>query len=514
MTNPKPFDPTTTAGHISVAGAERWWIEKAREDPYYFIWYVTGLQPARHHKMWLALMFDSHKKRCNFISSREFAKTTIATYALAWLMSRYPLLTFGIVAVSATIARDRLSMIRHLIGENLRYKNVFPWIHVDKRNPDTQDEFSIWSDYEGMDYRSWRSAIANSKSELVKNPSIFAAGNGGKGIIGRRISGAFLLDDMVDDSFLSDDLQTKMMKYIVSVLEPCVTATGRIWNIGTRWMVNDIYERLSGNPMWHTLTIPAIIYDKDHKPHATWPEYWPLERLEEKRKTMDDDILFRIMYLCDPSAITGALFTMEALKRDLPEILPRFVRTYVLMDSASSMQTYADWNVIYIVGEDDDRNLFITDGIRFKDEGEDVVDRMIQMWEAAFLLYDVRPELWLEVANAEGIYRSLLTARRPDIAIRAIKPRFDKMTRAKQVAYWMLRGKMFINQKLTFIQNLHSEWFNFPAHKHDDTLDPISMLFQELNYARIQANLMRVKPTASALSQLRKKRMDQKHQSS
>lgn len=491
-------------GYITVEAAEAWWIERAREDPYYFIWYITGHKPARHHEFWLSLMFDSYKKRVNIISSREFAKTTISVYALAWLMAKYPLLTFGIVAVSSTIARDRLAMLRHLFGENLRFQNVFPHIHIDKRKPDTQDEFSIWSDYDGMNYTGWRSAIVTTRSELVKNPSVFAAGNGGKGIIGRRISGAFLLDDMVDDSFLSDELQTKMMKYIVSVLEPCVTATGRIWNIGTRWMIDDIYERLSQNPMWHTITIPAIIYDDNHQPHATWPEFWPLERLEDKRRTMDDDLLFRIMYLCDPTAITAALFAPEVLKRDLPEILPPFTQIYVVADTATSQQSYADWNVVYIVGIDAETNVFVMDGIRYRDETEESVEKIIQMHDAAAILYDKPPTVYIETANAEAIFIHLIHNRRPEIQIEGIKPRHDKMQRAKAVSYWGLKGKLFINQKIPFIEQIQSEWSNFPAHKHDDTLDPISMLFQELQLARVQAQLMRIMPNQATRLNLKK----------
>lgn len=492
--------------HTTVARAERWWIEKAREDPYYFIWYITGHQPARHHEMWLSLMFDTEKKRVNIISAREMAKTTITVYALAWMMSKYPLLTFGIIAVSSTIARDRLSMIRHLIGDNLRYRNVFPHIKIDKKKPDTQDEFTIWSDE--VPYNNWQAAIVTQQSELVKNPSIFAAGNGGKGVIGRRLSGGFLLDDMVDDTFLSDELQAKMMRYISAVLEPCVTPTGRIWNIGTRWMIEDIYERLAGNPMWHTITIPAIIYDAEHRPHATWPSFWPLERLEEKRLTMDDDILFRIMYLCDPTAITASLFLPKLFDKEnpLPQPLPVFKDVYVLFDTATSGKSYADFNVGYICGVDGDRNVFVLDGIRYKeDDGEESAEKMIQLFDAAFLMYEKRPKLYLEIANAEGIFRSLIQNRRPDIKVNAWKPNVDKMTRAKQVSYWGHRNKLFINKDIPFLDQMKSEWMNFPVHKHDDTLDPVSMLFQILNFAKVSAQTLHIKPTATALAMIRKK---------
>ncbi len=491
----------------TVAGAERWWVDKARDDPYFFIWYVTGFQPAKHHKIWLSRMFHPDKRRINIVAPRESAKSTIAVYALAWLMAKYPLLTFGIIAVSATVAKDRLSMLRALFAENARFRNVFPWIKIDTRKPDTQDEFSILSDYDNMPYTIWKTMITTKHSELVKNPSIFASGNGGKGIIGRRISGVLLMDDMVDDSFLSDELQTKMMKYISSVLEPCVTTMGRIWNIGTRWMVDDIYEKLMKNPAWESIMIPAIIEDDTGKQHSYWPEYWPLDILDNKRIAMDDDLLFRIMYLCDPTAITAALFARHVIDRDIPELHPPFVDVYVTIDTATSMRTYGDWNVIYIAGVDKERNVYLMDGIRFKDETEETVEKIIQMCDAAFTIYDKLTACLIEHVNAEGTFISLLNSRRPDIPVKGVRPKGDKMQRAKQVSYWGIKNKLYINQQLPFIANLKSEWQNFPVHKHDDTLDPVSQLFQELQFGRVQAQLLTVNIRA-----IRMQRRQQKEQ--
>lgn len=492
--------------HISPAHAEQWWVLKARENPLYFIWYLTELQPARHHEIWMKQMWRSPEDlerfgpcppRLNIVAPRESAKTIILTYTLAWFMASNPLETFGIIAVSSTIARDRLSMLRQLFTENERFKNVFPHIEVDKKRPDTQDEFTIWSTRgptgRRLDYKTWRSWMSRSGSQLNKNPSIFAAGNGGKGVIGRRISGKLLLDDMVDETFLSPEAQNKMMRYINQTLEPCMTESGVIWNIGTRWMLDDIYEQLSKNEQWLSIMIPAILYDNEGNAMSYWPQFWPLSRLEQKRLTMNDDILFRIMYLCDPSAVSASLFRRENLHKGLPDALPDFAQVFITGDFSASLQTQADWTVLFVVGIDHAQNVYILEGMRFREEAPDAVDHMINLADWAQALYGRLDGLLIESVAFSIIFEQLLRRLRPDLRGIPVTPKGDKGYRAKPVGYWSLKGKLLINQEMHFIQQLRTEWLNFPKVKHDDTLDAISLLFQYLTFGAISAQLMRIK---------------------
>lgn len=480
----------------TLSTIEKWWVDHARENPYFFIWYISGLKPALHHEIWLKAMYDPMLLFLNIVAARDSAKSTISVYALVWLLCKYPFLTFGIIAVSSVIARDRLSMIRSLFTENSRFQNVFPEIQIDKQRPDTQDEFSIWSeaDPEGypQDYTAWRTRVTLGKSQLTKNPSLFAAGNGGRGVIGRRISGILLLDDMVDETFLSIDAQNKMMRYINQTLVPCITEGGRLWNIGTRWMLDDIYEQLGKNPEWHTITIPAILQDKAGRNYSYWPEYWPLPKLEKKRLTMNDDMLFRIMYLCDPTAVTASLFTREQLARDLPEILPEFKQVYLTTDFAITMKAKSDWNVLFLVGVDAAQNVYLLDGLRFKDDGTDTPNQIIYLAQIAISVYGRLDGILFEQVGFQIIFKNLIEAQRPDLILIGVPPKGDKMHRAKPVSYWAMKGRLFINQKLLFLQQLQSEWLNFPMHKHDDTLDALSILFQHLTFGQIQAQLIRV----------------------
>lgn len=495
----------------TISSVEAWWVEKARSSPYYFTWYMTGLKPALHHEIWFKSMFDFNTPYVNIVAARDSAKSTISIYALVWLLCKFPYLTFGIIAVSSVVARDRLSMIRSLFTENSRFKNVFPEIRIDKQRPDTQDEFSIWSesDEEGLpqDYTTWRTLVTLNKSQLTKNPSIFAAGNGGRGVIGRRISGILLLDDMVDETFLSVDAQNKMMRYINQTLIPCITEGGRVWNIGTRWMLDDIYEQLGKNEQWKTITIPAILYDKGVA-YSYWPEYWPLEKLEQKRLTMNDDVLFRIMYLCDPSAVTAMLFRRDLLFREFPTALPEFTQIFISTDLSVSEKASADWNVLFLIGVDSAQNVYILDGMRFKDDGTDTPNQIIYLADVAKSNYGRLDGIIIEKVGFQIVFKSLISKQRPDLPMLGVIPVGDKMHRAKAVSYWALKGRLHIRQDLPFIDDLRSEWFNFPKHKHDDTLDAISIFFQHMTFGQLQAQLMRIVTTESA-ARIKKKDFSQ-----
>jgi predicted phage terminase large subunit-like protein len=467
---------------------ERWWIEKAREDPYYFIWYVTGLKPAMHHRIWLSNFFHPERKRVNVIGPRESAKTTIGVYGIAWAMSKNPLATFGILSVSSDQAKDRLGMLRTLIRDNQRYRNVFPWITIDTDGkPDTQTQFSIR--HTGFTRAEWIHKITTSQSELVKNPSIFSGSVGGKVVIGKRISGILLMDDIMDGTFANNEAQKRLQTWIIKEVIPTVQEHGRVWNIGTRWMVGDIYGYYKSNPAWFTVEIPAIMTDEDGTEYSYWSDYWSLARLYAKKDEMMNDPEFAVMYLCDPYALSAGLFTKDKLKRGIPigTDLYNFKAIYVVNDHAISLRTQADFNVSYIVGITPHHNVCILEGERWKSSEEDSVLRIAALADTAVAKYKRLNNILFENVGFQATFMQTMITERPDLPVAGVVPKGDKLHRASIVSTWMNRDLLWISEDIPFRDVLVDEWIEFPASAHDDTLDPIGLLFQYTNLKPISA---------------------------
>lgn len=489
--------PTWTPPEITPVKAEEWWIEKAREDVAFFTHYVSGKEPARHMRVWLANMFKWD--RLNIIAPRESAKSHIAVYALAYIIGRAPLRTNAILSVSSAQSEARLKMLRGIVDTNERYRNVFPSIHLDSggKEPDTVEEFSVYSDQDGLTYRQWRTMVEQYGSP--KDSTVFASGIGGKSIIGRRWSGLLLLDDIIDETMLTDDAQKKAYRYIMRTLVPCVTEDGRIITIGTRWMVGDVPGRLKTNKIWKTIEFPAIIYDDDGKPHSYWREFWSLKKLERKRLEMqeddDGDTLFRVMYLCDPRATSIGYFTQDMLDAQPPDLtLADVRRVWITTDFALSIKQRADFTVFQCVVESKEGKLFIVAQLRLKAVIEDSLpalyafaDKMASVWTKldGILVEHVAFSTTIDViVRKDG---------RTDLPVIGVVPKGDKGFRASLTQEWMARGRLFIFQNIRDIDVLKSEWLNFDKAPHDDTLDPMGLLLQHLGMNAVKATLRTIR---------------------
>lgn len=88
---------------------------------------------------------------------------------------------------------------------------------------------------------------------------------------------------------------------------------GRTVIIGTRVGIGDFYETLlSEGVVDRLIKIPAIIKDDDGTEKATWPEYWPLDKLARQKVKVGPDAWHR-NYMQDPQAAGDSTFTPEMI---------------------------------------------------------------------------------------------------------------------------------------------------------------------------------------------------------
>lgn len=479
-------DPVKSS-QLTPIEIEKRWIEAAREDVGAFIEYVSGKELARHHKIWLANIFDTERRRINIIAPRDSAKSTIAVYALAYQIGSAPLSTSCLISVSAAQTEERLAMLRGVINENIRFKNVFPHIEIDKNKADNMNQFSVRVREDMMPYAEWRTLVEQKGSS--KDPTVFATGYGGKGVIGRRFSGILLIDDIIDETMLTGDAQLKVERYIKQTLIPCVKDEGRVVVIGTRWMNDDVPQKLQETMHWHTITIPAILYNKDGQGFSYWPEYWPMAKLQRRREEIGE-LLFRIMYLCDPQASAIEIFTSEMLERDIPrtaagQLNAQLTAVYISTDFAISIKQSADWSCFMAVGVDKEENFYLLDMRRVKEDEHNSPATLASFAEEIANRYGRLDNILIEKVAFSATMGALLSHVAPTLPYLSVVPKGDKAMRARIVADISNRSQLFINQKIApdVLAQLKLEWLNFGTHPHDDTLDPMSLLLQHLGVA-------------------------------
>jgi predicted phage terminase large subunit-like protein len=477
---------------VDLITAEQEMIERARNNVEDFVWYVTDKKPAYHHKLWMYHIFNHDYT--NIIAPPGSAKTTLSQAILTFIMGKNPLLTNSIVSVSDAQAQARLTGIKAVIEHNERFHNVFPHIQINNRLTNNMNMFSVLDDR--LPYSAWMTHVQ--QKGHPNDATLFAAGFGNSGIIGKRWSGYCFIDDMVDQTMLTAKQMEEADAFVkLTLMSRLVPNMGRMVNIGTRWMVGDLIQKLQDNSEWFTLEMAAIWHDEDSRPHSYWPELWDLDTLERKRRTMitDDgsDRMFQLMYLNNTSVTAAGLFDEEVLGRDLPEdVLDRVIKIYITTDWALKTKEQHDFSVFLAVGIDKENRFYILDMLRIKQGPESSPQALGEFADQVALDYGLRvglQNILIEGVAFQTVMGTLLQQARPDLPYVAVPPKGDKGFRAKLVSNAAHTGRLFINQRSKDLQTLKREWINFGTAKHDDTLDPMGLLIQYLGSSAVTARV-------------------------
>lgn len=404
--------------------------------------------------------------------------TTTLVSALAYAIGKQPLKTHGIISVSSDQSKARIRVIKDMIQDNERYRNVFPDVFIDPKMPNTSTEFTVYSTRGGIPYNSWKSLRLRYSDP--KDVTLFAAGVGGKGAIGKRISGLLLLDDLINEDYLTDAMQDKVEQYVMQTLEPTLKESAKMVNIGTRWMTNDLPERLQKNPAWHTVVIPAIRTDDEGNEFSYWEDYWPLEKLYDKKRKMNNDALFDIMFMNDPRAMMTRIFTLESISQSLPFPLPKMRYIYIGVDLAISERTSADYTVFSLIGIDEANNMYILDMERFRANIEDSPVKLEHFYQKALASYGTIHGIIVEKVGFQAAFAQIAESRFPHLPLISYPPKGDKVHRAQIVATTAKRGQLFVDTSAHWYDIFKTEALNFaPQMKlKDDTIDAVSIVAQ------------------------------------
>lgn len=482
--------PPANPYYLPVREAEKKLVLMARDDVYVFIAYVSGRIPVSHHIRWLLRIFDwtdPKNFRLALIAPRESAKSTIIVYAMAWFISRYPWKTNAIMSISADQAEKRLNMIRSVIETNVRYQQVFPWIHIDYQEKNTQTEFSLRSDllydstkktYKEISYSVWRAMVSRYGS--LKDPTIRTGGRNSKVIIGGRISGIFILDDIIDQGDVNPTIQDEVYDYIIATLIPLLQENAKMIYIGTRWLLEDVPAKLMNNPAWHVETIEALTVDEATGELVSyWPEYWPVRKLMAKKAEMANDAMFEIQYMNNPRALAAAKFRLDSLDRHLPLVLPRFTAIYIGTDFAASLKQRADWTVYSAVAFDALSNIYILDMHRTKNTPENLMNDLGMFVQRVLINYGAfgnLTKILVENVNFQSWAEGMIKAKYPNYPTDLVVPIGDKGHRLEPLANKFNDGMGYINTKMAEYPTFKSEALNFPAASKDDTLDSVTIV--------------------------------------
>jgi phage terminase large subunit-like protein len=469
--------------------ADEFWVVAARHNILIFIFYVFGFLTEIFHRGWLKQFFSESNPNQVIVAPRGSGKTVYLSIALLYFMSRYPWASNVLLSVSTRQARERLQFIREAL-EYDRYQRVFPWIKIDPHRPDTQDQFTIYDSR--MDYKKWRSDIVRMGGDF-KSPTLYVAGAGGRGVVGSRVSnGVLALDDIADEqnsrtSYLRDQLYA----WLSSTVLPIRTGPGcRIWSIGTRWADDDILARQIESGEFEHSEVKAIIRDEGNKLRSYWPAWWPFKKLLTELN-IGGRVSFVLSYLNNVTALNGAIFTADMLRKDFPRteegdpVFPVFEKIIVSADAAVKAKEASDESSIGIIGINTNPNTKLPRAWVLKMYtghwgNMEVIEQLESAWNTALSNYRADEySVLFETVAGQQVFLSLMEQKEdfsiPMSLIDTYSPIVDKGTRAQSTTAAGERGDLLIDVTASWYPKLFSQCIEFTGEKGnaDDMVDVI-----------------------------------------
>jgi len=359
-----------------------------------------------------------------------------------WLVGNYRNIHINIVTKTASLAEEILTAITTIFESDESYREIFG--NLKPRQP------KKWTNRE----------IIIARDEISKNPTLKATGLMGP-ITGGR-SDLVICDDIIDEENIRTRLQLeKVDTWFNKVLIPTLYPWGAIIVIGTRWSYADIYAGLLEKWKGNTDIKQAIQPDGS----ALWPEYWSLQKLEERRDEIGS-IFFNCQYQNDPTSMQGELLKSEWLHTW--EELPTTLTYYAGVDPALGE---GDYQGIAIIGVYKPTNqAYLTQVYAERLPFPSFLEKLKQLHQT----YQ-----FAKIFMESNSFQKILTFI-PELKGLPIVPSVtvhDKESRFIPMSSHFESKRILVNPLLLGVKSeFWNEWVQFPRGQYDDALDSVEIV--------------------------------------
>lgn len=471
---------------------------RAQESFLHFYMRMTNFEPPAHMRVMAkvaqAIEQDKIDRLMVFAPPRHAKTLTFTTLLPAWVMGRNP--------TSKQMGVVHTERFAKKIGRNIRnmlLKPEWPWPDVTLSDDSKAKE--AWSTAQGGEFNGFGAFGGNQHG----NPAEWLFMD--DLIKGRKIALSPHMREEAWETYKTDllsRLEGRAKQVMVFTRWHQDDPAGRIlpenFNGKTGWY----RDRETGEP-WYVLCLPAVAeHENDPLGRAKGDWLWPERFGEGKLGGMQKrgGWIWSSLYQQRPSPEEGLMFTAEHIQRYDPDTLQLLdLAIYIASDYAVTAEAGADdpdYTVHQVWGVDSDTNIYLLDMWR----GRTTADRWVNEWIR--LVKKWKPLRAFEekgqiISGVGPFLKKLMHQERIYVDRVGLTSSTSKEQRAQSLLGMASMGKMFLPKRdrvskdmLVCLDAFESELLQFPAGKHDDTVDPATLFARGLD--RIIEGTRRSKP--------------------
>lgn len=447
---------------------------------------------------WVDAMFEAHEKKLGLLAEvhREGAKTTIfSKFFLAFFIGHHPDLSNMVVRINDDKANETTQAVAQIIEYDPNWKLVFPHVVPDKEKGWGAGGYEVKRT--DVSSKEW----AKIKTKGLPDPSFVGYGWKSGSIIGSRINGVALVDDIHDEENTSSSRQLeRVKKWFTDTFAPCIMEIAwEIWNF-TPWLDNDLYAYLKATGAYHCIKTPLLVKVDEKDPRRSkwpkderipmsdqfyyryWPEAWNWDRVT-KKYLQSGAIGFARMYMLDLEATKGINLKAEWLHKYPTQDIDPSWPVYFGIDYASTVDKLRgkdrDYFAMAIARGLPGGGLVIVDGIRKHLSRAEAIQTVL----AYMGMYPSLQQIGVEKIGAgKEFYNDLVLANDIGGRVPPLVPiTHGRTSKGERFENWLAPRCQaarirFSNVENEFLRHFYDEWLTWPNGRHDDCIDSVFMV--------------------------------------
>jgi predicted phage terminase large subunit-like protein len=250
----------------------------------------------------------------------------------------------------------------------------------------------------------------------------------------------------------------------------------------TRWHPDDLAGRIMQTEDWKNGLWTHINFEArtGTPPQALWPERFDLDWLARRESLNPRE--FASLYQQTPYVQGGNLIHDDWWRYyDIHE--PHsYICTAIAADTAHKSKSQHDYSVALVGGLTRDGDIHIIDCVRAKLEFPELKQRLIQL-NNQYRTRNLRGLYIEDKASGQSLIQEL--KRDSGISVIPTKAVHDKVARVSAVLPMLESGRVYLPGYSPWASDLKRECSEFPSSKHDDQVDALTILLDNLSRMHI-----------------------------